>query len=186
MIPLPATTKIWLACGATDMRKGFDGLAVLVQQSLKQSPHSGALFAFRGRRGDLIKLLWYDGQGLCLFSKRMDRGRFVWPVTATEAVHLTPAQLSMLLEGIDWRRPERAWQPKANGKDTDTQRQRGSLLDAKITPQGVVIAHDFTGPGCHCPARHIGADARRRPCQCRRVPCRQCPVHQMPAEGYCQ
>ena len=107
MIPLPATTKIWLACGATDMRKGFDGLAVLVQQSLKQSPHSGALFAFRGRRGDLIKLLWYDGQGLCLFSKRMDRGRFIWPVTATEAVHLTPAQLSMLLEGIDWRRPER-------------------------------------------------------------------------------
>ena len=95
--------------------KGFDGLAVLVQQSLKQSPHSGALFAFRGRRGDLIKLLWYDGQGLCLFSKRMDRGRFVWPVTATEAVHLTPAQLSMLLEGIDWRRPERTWQPSLAG-----------------------------------------------------------------------
>ena len=115
MIPLPATTKIWLACGATDMRKGFDGLAVLVQQSLKQSPHSGALFVFRGRRGDLIKLLWYDGQGLCLFSKRMDRGRFVWPVTATEAVHLTPAQLSMLLEGIDWRRPERTWQPSLAG-----------------------------------------------------------------------
>jgi len=115
VIPLPATTKIWLACGATDMRKGFDGLAVLVQQSLKQSPHSGGLFAFRGRRGDLVKLLWYDGQGLCLFSKRMDRGRFVWPVTATSAVHLTPAQLSMLLEGIDWRRPERTWQPSLAG-----------------------------------------------------------------------
>ena len=53
------------------MRKGFDGLAVLVQQALEQSPHSGALFAFRGKRGDLVKLLWYDGQGLCLFSKRM-------------------------------------------------------------------------------------------------------------------
>src|SRR3546814_2368675 len=73
MIPLPPTTRIYLACGATDMRKGFDGLAVLVQQVLEKSPHSGALFAFRGKRGDLVKLLWYDGQGLCLFSKRMDR-----------------------------------------------------------------------------------------------------------------
>ena len=81
MIPLPPSTRIYLACGATDMRKGFDGLAVLVQQALEQSPHSGALFAFRGKRGDLVKLLWYDGQGLCLFSKRMDRGRFVWPAT---------------------------------------------------------------------------------------------------------
>ncbi len=77
MIPLPPATRIYLACGATDMRKGFDGLAVLVQQVLEKSPHSGALFAFRGKRGDLVKLLWYDGQGLCLFSKRMDRGRFV-------------------------------------------------------------------------------------------------------------
>lgn len=77
MIPLPPTTRIYLACGATDMRKGFDGLAVLVQQVLEKSPHSGALFAFRGKRGDLVKLLWYDGQGLCLFSKRMDRGRFI-------------------------------------------------------------------------------------------------------------
>ena len=64
--------RIFLACGATDMRKGFDGLAVMTQQVLEQSPHSGALFAFRGKRGDLTKLLWYDGQGMCLFSKRMD------------------------------------------------------------------------------------------------------------------
>lgn len=114
--PIPAltgmgATQIWLACGATDMRKGFDGLAVLVQQVLAQSPHSGALFAFRGKRGDLVKLLWYDGQGLCLFSKRIDRGRFVWPQTKMGSVGLTPAQLSMLLEGIDWRRPERIWTP---------------------------------------------------------------------------
>lgn len=108
-------TRIFLACGATDMRKGFDGLAVLVQQQLQVSPHSGAIFAFRGRRGDLVKLLWYDGQGLCLFSKRMDRGRFVWPVTATGTVSLTPAQLSMLLEGIDWRHPERSWRPTLAG-----------------------------------------------------------------------
>jgi transposase len=103
MIPLPPSTRIFLPCGATDMRKGFDGLAVLVQQILEQSPHSGTLFAFRGKRGDLVKLLWYDGEGLCLFSKRMDRGRFVWPVTKTGSVAMTAAQLSMLLEGIDWR-----------------------------------------------------------------------------------
>jgi transposase len=100
------TTKVWLACGVTDMRKGFDGLAVLVQQVLEQNPHSGALFAFRGKRGHLVKLLWYDGQGMCLFSKRM---------TQTGSVALTPAQLSMLLEGIDWRRPERTWSPSLAG-----------------------------------------------------------------------
>lgn len=110
-----APTRVWLACGATDMRKGFDGLAVLVQQALEDDPHSGAIFAFRGKRGDLVKLLWYDGQGLCLFSKRMDRGRFVWPMTRTGTVSLTPAQLSMLLEGIDWRRPERSWTPTLAG-----------------------------------------------------------------------
>ena len=112
MIPVPSGSRVWLATGHTDMRKGFDGLAVLVQQVLREDPHSGALFAFRGKRGHLVKLLWFDGQGLCLFSKRLDRGRFVWPVTATGAVTLTPAQLSMLLEGIDWRRPERTWQPQ--------------------------------------------------------------------------
>ena len=111
MIPQPTSTRIFLACGVTDMRKGFDGLAVLVQQVLREDPHSGALFAFRGKRGHLVKLLWFDGQGLCLFSKRLDRGRFVWPVTATGAVTLTPAQLSMLLEGVDWRHPIRSSQP---------------------------------------------------------------------------
>lgn len=75
------------------MRKGFDGLAVMVQQVLEQSPHSRALFAFRGKRGDLVKLLWYDDQGLCFFGKRMDRGRFIWLSTKTGPVAMTPAQL---------------------------------------------------------------------------------------------
>ena len=107
MIPPSPSMRIYLACGATDMRKGFNGLAVMAQEVLRKNPHSGALFAFRGKRGDLVKLLWYDGQGMCLFSKRMDRGKFVWPVTKAGKVHLSSAQLSMLLEGIDWRRPER-------------------------------------------------------------------------------
>ena len=76
---LPAGTRVWLAAGATDMRKGFDSLAAQAQTVLGQDPFSGHVFCFRGRRGDLIKLLWWDGDGLCLFAKRLERGRFVWP-----------------------------------------------------------------------------------------------------------
>lgn len=112
MIGLPAGTRIWLVAGATDMRKGFDGLSALVQTSLCDDPFSGQLFVFRGRRGDRVKVLWWDGQGLCLYYKRLERGRFVWPRAQSGVVHLTPAQLSMLLEGIDWRRPKRTDRPR--------------------------------------------------------------------------
>jgi transposase len=110
-----AGTRVWLAAGATDMRRGFDGLARQVQQVLGQDPFSGHLFVFRGRRGDLVKVLFWDGQGLCLFAKRLERGRFVWPQAKDGVVMLTPAQLSMLLEGIDWRMPARTWQPEMAG-----------------------------------------------------------------------
>ena len=80
---------------------------------------SGHVFVFRGRRGDLIKLLWFDGDGLCLFSKRLERGRFIWPQVTSGTVSLTPAQLSMLLEGIDWRPPDacgiKEWWPFRSG-----------------------------------------------------------------------
>jgi transposase len=104
---LPTGVRIYLACGATDMRKGFDGLAALVQKVLELDPYSGALFLFRGKRGDLIKGLLWDGQGLVLYAKRLERGRFVWPKAASGTITLTPAQMSMLAEGIDWRMP--AW-----------------------------------------------------------------------------
>ena len=97
------------------MRKGFNGLAALAQDVLKQDPFSGHLFVFRGRRGDLLKVIWFDGQGACLFSKRLEKGRFVWPSATTGKVTLTPAQLSMLLEAIDWRAPERTWRPLTAG-----------------------------------------------------------------------
>ena len=113
MIGLPAGTRIWLAAGVTDMRKGFDGLAALVQTQLHEDAFAGHVFVFRGRRGDRVKLLWWSGDGLCLFAKRLERGRFVWPQATSGTVSLTAAQLSMLLEGIDWRRPERTWQPRA-------------------------------------------------------------------------
>ncbi len=79
MMALPANTRIWIAAGVTDLRRGFTGLSALVETKLEQKPFSGQVFVFRGRRGDLIKVLWYDGDGLCLFAKRLERGRFVWP-----------------------------------------------------------------------------------------------------------
>jgi len=112
MISLPSPTKIWIAAGVTDLRRGFTGLSALVQTKLEQNPLSGQVFIFRGRRGDLVKLIWFDGDGLCLFAKRLERGRFVWPQAREGSVSLTRAQLSMLLEGIDWRRPERTWDPQ--------------------------------------------------------------------------
>ena len=115
MIPVSSGVRIWLATGRTDMRKGFDGLALLVQETLNRDPHSGQLFVFRGRRGDLVKVLWHDGQGMCLFSKRLERGRFIWPSPADGIVTITPAQLGYLLEGIDWRAPRRTWVPEAAG-----------------------------------------------------------------------
>ncbi len=106
---LPSATRVYLACGFTDMRKGFDGLAAIVQTGLALDPYGGALFLFRGRRGDLVKALHWDGQGLCLYAKRLElaRARFVWPGADSGSVTLTLAQVSMLLEGIDWRMP--AW-----------------------------------------------------------------------------
>jgi len=112
MIGLPLGTRVWIAAGVTDMRKGMDGLAGLVQTALGERPYSGDVFIFRGRRGDLLKLLWWSGDGMNLYAKRLERGRFVWPQATGGVVHLSGAQLSMLLEGIDWRRPTRTWQPQ--------------------------------------------------------------------------
>jgi transposase len=112
MIGLPAATRVWLVAGHTDMRKGFDGLAAMVQTALESNPFCGHVFVFRGRRGDILKVLWFDGQGLMLLAKRLERGRFVWPQATTGSVSLTAAQLSMLLEGIDWRMPLRTHTPE--------------------------------------------------------------------------
>ena len=112
MISPPAGARIWIAVGVTDLRRGFTGLSWMVQTALQENPFSGHVFVFRGRRGDLIKMLWWDGDGLCLFAKRLERGRFIWPKAECGVVHLSRAQLSMLLEGIDWRRVERTWTPE--------------------------------------------------------------------------
>ncbi len=93
MMGLLPGTRIWIAAGVTDMRRGFVGLSGMVQRALEENPFSGQVFVFRGRRGDLIHGLWWDGDGLCLFAKRLERGRLIWPQASSGVVTLTPAQL---------------------------------------------------------------------------------------------
>ena len=115
MIPVPLNTQVWLAAGVTDMRKGFASAAAQAEQTMRANPFSGHMFVFRGRQGDLIKIIWWDGHGGCLFSKRLEWGRFVWPSAKEGKIALTSARLAMLLEGIDWRVPQRTWRPLTTG-----------------------------------------------------------------------
>jgi len=107
----PAGSRIWLASGITDMRKGLPGLSALVTSKMDGDPYAGDIFLFRGRQGDQIKVLWCSGDGMNLYIKRLERGRFVWPSGNTGRVLLSAAQFAMLLEAIDWRAPERTWWP---------------------------------------------------------------------------
>jgi transposase len=104
VIGLAPGTKVFLACRPVDLRNGFDGLSAKVKQILDADPFSGHLFLFRGKRGDYLKALYWDGSGLCLFAKRLEKGKFVWPPMVDGGLRLTPAQLALLIEGIDWRR----------------------------------------------------------------------------------
>ena len=115
MIAVPAGVRVWLASGATDMRRGMNSLALQVQQVLGRDPHSGDVFVFRGRRGDLLKVLWADGIGVSLYVKRLERGRFIWPTPVGGVVPISGAQLAYLLDGIDWRLPQYTWRPEAAG-----------------------------------------------------------------------
>jgi transposase len=116
MIAAPPGVRIYLPCGTTDMRKGMAGLAMPVQQALAADPFGGAVFAFRGRRAGLIKLIWHDGVGLCLLTKRLEQGQFAWPSTSTTSrIALSPAQLAALLDGCEWRVPMPRRRPKLAG-----------------------------------------------------------------------
>ena len=115
MIPVPSGVRVWVATGITDMRKGMNGLALLIEQGLGRDPHGGDLYVFRGRKAGLVKVLWHDGLGMSLYAKRLERGGFTWPQAKEGVVALTPAMLSMLLEGIDWRAPQRTWRPETAG-----------------------------------------------------------------------
>ena len=99
MIGPPSGTLIWVVAGFTDLRKGVDGLSTLVQTQLQESPFTGEVYIFRGRRGDKIKVLWSTPEGMCFFYKRLnDKGRFTWPQARDGSIALSAAQLSMLLD----------------------------------------------------------------------------------------
>jgi transposase len=115
MIQAPPGTRVYLACRPVDMRRGFDGLSAEVADVLKQDPYSGYLFIFRSKRGDYLKILYWDTSGLCLFAKRLEKGKFAWPSQVDATLRLTPVQLALLVGGIDWRRtlaPEEIAPPK--------------------------------------------------------------------------
>ncbi len=97
-------TKVYLACRPMSMRKGFDGLSAEVASVLNQDPYSGHVFIFRSSRADYLKILHWDGSSLCPYAKRLETGRFVWPPIVEGAMTLTPAQMALLIEAIDWRR----------------------------------------------------------------------------------
>lgn len=106
MLNLGSDTRIYLSCGFTDMRKGINGLGILASNVISDKISTGSMFVFRGKRSDKIKILWWDGQGFCLFYKCLDRGKFTWPTANVNGnIRVTKAQLSMLIEGIDWRNP---------------------------------------------------------------------------------
>jgi transposase len=97
------------------MRRGMQGLSLLVQEHLGHDPFGGDVFVFRGKSGSLIKAIWHDGIGLSLYSKRLERGHFIWPSAKDGVVPLSVAQMSFLLEGIDWRNPQHSWRPASAG-----------------------------------------------------------------------
>ncbi len=115
MIPVPSGVRVWLATGTTDMRRGMNTLTLQVQEAMGRDPYAGDLYVFRGRRGDLIKVLWHDALGTSLYAKRLERGRFVWPSPSGGVVAVSSAQLGYLLEGIDWRNPICSWRPARAG-----------------------------------------------------------------------
>lgn len=128
MIAFPAGVKVWIAGGVTDMRRGMNTLALQVQEGIGRDPHAGEIFCFRGRKGDLVKILWHDGVGMSLYLKRLEAGKFIWPLSAMhaspvgqrvsrsgEAVQISSAQLGYLLEGIDWRNPRWTQRPAKAG-----------------------------------------------------------------------
>ena len=121
MIGLGAGTRIYLRCGVTDLRKAFDGLARIVEEDIRRNILDGEFIVFCNRARNRLKAIYWDGSGLCLFAKRLEGGRFAWPQSAEAAREITSAELSMLLEGIDFRNTtHRLWyRRRPVGKATD-------------------------------------------------------------------
>jgi len=110
MLSFPPAVRIWLGTAAVDLRRSFDGLAEQVRQHLHQDPLSGHVFVFRNKRGDRVKLLYWDEDGFVIVYKRLEEGTFRWPSPGPEqtSVTLRAAELTMLLDGVDWSKAQRS------------------------------------------------------------------------------
>ena len=108
MIGPQGAVKVLVATKPVDFRKGAEGLAALVKEQMRADPFSGVVYVFRAKRADRIKLIFWDGTGLCLYAKRLEDGQFRWPKVQDGVMRLTSAQLGALLEGLDWRRVHQA------------------------------------------------------------------------------
>ena len=115
MIPVPSNTRVWLAAGVTDMRRGFNTLAAQAEKTLALDPYSGHLFVFRGRRGDLLKIIWWDQPGRVPVQQTPGERPVRVACCQGRQDQRQSAQLSMLLEGIDWRMPQKTWRPLSVG-----------------------------------------------------------------------
>jgi len=119
--------RVMVATKAVDFRKGVEGLAALVREVMQADPFDGAIYVFRAKRADRVKLVFWDGTGVCLFAKRLEDGQFRWPKIEDGVMRLSAAQLSALLEGLDWRRVRAA---------KDTPAPRLPRLTCDIVNQG--------------------------------------------------
>jgi transposase len=107
MLTLPPSVRIWCSTAPTDLRRGFDGLSGLVRSELHADPLSGHLFVFFNRKADRLKVLYWDRDGMCIWYKRLERGRFHFPTAEAASLELTPGQLQMILDGVDVERVRR-------------------------------------------------------------------------------
>ncbi|TIT24657.1 MAG: IS66 family insertion sequence element accessory protein TnpB [Mesorhizobium sp.] len=147
MIPFPSQVRIWLAVGRTDMRRGMQGLALQVQEALGRDPHAGDIYVFRGRSGNLIKIIWHDRLGMSLYAKRLEKGRFLWPSPGT--VSISPAQLAYMLDGIDWRNPVAGPTPRRAPRAEHAAGHRTRVLDDRDTRQALARARPDQGLQLH-------------------------------------
>jgi transposase len=113
---IPSGAKVLLASHPVDFRKGPDGLMALVRDA-GADPFNGALYVFRAKRADRIKIVWWDGSGLCLYAKRLEKAQFCWPRIGHHRVQLNQAQLLALVDGLDWKkvRPVLVKRPQSAG-----------------------------------------------------------------------
>jgi transposase len=147
MIPVPSGVRVWLATGATDMRRGMNGLALQVQEGLGRDPHAGDLYVFRGKRGDLIKVLWHNGLSMSLYAKRLERGRFLWPSPADGVVPVTAAQLGYLPASMAMTPQCRFW-PRARQRPADYGPMCG-MTDPSVAMPGLRRCSMFGRPPEH-------------------------------------